>query len=320
MSENNIPVFSIITPTCRRPLLLKRNIDSVINQTFKDFEHIIVDDANDHETESLVSRYSDNRIIFHRHEIQKGAGAGYNSGIRLARGRFVLFLDDDDEYLPFFLEKMYDHFSRAGPATGFIWTGISRIKDTESGEVLLYSLVWPAHFKSREKGLVAATSIGNGFGVCVRKECIDIAGLYDESIPSGQDTDFLFRLARLFDFETIPEVLVKIHQHNYSQLTGRENDMVRLESREKFLSRNQDILVAFPGLYNVHYNAVARLCYNLKMKQKGRKTMFAIIKINPFHILNYTDLLFYELAGKDSVSFYNNSLLKKIIHLFKRNK
>jgi glycosyltransferase involved in cell wall biosynthesis len=317
MSEINIPVFSIITPTCRRPLLLKRTINSVIRQTFQDFEHIIVDDANDQETVNLINEYRDERIVSLKHTSPRGAAGGYNSGIKISKGRFILFLDDDDEYLPSFLEKIYNHFSQADKKVGFIWTGISRIKDTDTGESLLYSIVWPTRFTSKEQGLIAATSIGNGYGVCIRRECIDIIGLYDESIITGQDTDFLFRLARRFDFETIPEVLVKIHQHSYSQLTGKNNNLLRLELLEKILNKNQDLLSLFPKLYNIHYNAVARLYYNLKLKQKGRKSMFSIIKNNPFHILNYTDLFFYEWCGKDSFSFYNLSRIKKIIQFMK---
>jgi glycosyltransferase involved in cell wall biosynthesis len=319
MSEINIPVFSIITPTCRRPLLLRRTIISVIRQTFIDFEHIIVDDAGDPDTVSLINEYGDKRIVLIQHASPSGAAGGYNSGILAARGRFILFLDDDDEYLPSFLQKMYEHFSDADGKIGFVWTGISKVKDTDAGEIHLNSIIWPVRFKSVEQGLIAATSIGNGYGVCVRKECIDTIGLYDESIITGQDTDFLFRLASRFDFETIPEVLVKIHQHSYSQLSNRKFDLLRLELREKILKKNEDLLTAFPKLYNVHYKIVALLCYKLKMKQKGRKTMFSIIKNNPFNIINYTDLLFFELAGKNTAGLYNASIFPKLVRAIKRN-
>ena len=81
------PVFSIITPTFRRPLLLKRNILSVKNQTFENYEHIIIDDANDSETASIINEFEDKRIIFHQHETPKGAAGSYNTGIKLSRGQ-----------------------------------------------------------------------------------------------------------------------------------------------------------------------------------------------------------------------------------------
>lgn len=317
MSDNNLPVFSIITPTFRRPLLLMRTINSVRTQTFRDYEHIIIDDANDIDTEGIVNSLGDNKIIFEHHIAPKGAAAGYNTGIRLSRGKFILFLDDDDEYLPTFLEKMNIRFSNVDKNVGFIWTGISRIIDIEGGEKLLLSKIWPSQFPTRELGLCEATSIGNGFGVCVRKECIDIIGLYDESLMIGEDTDFLFRLAENFEFETIPEVLVKIHQHGPSQLTDKKNYLVRLEFCEKILTRHLDLLNEFPKLYYIHYIAVAGFCYGLKMKPKGRKILFSIIKKTPFHLLSYMDLLFFELTGKNTIIFLNKNGIRRILDLLK---
>ncbi len=88
------PVFSIITPTFRRYDLLRRNVKSVQNQTFKDYEHIIVDDGNDDRTARFIEDTSDKRIIYIKHERSKGAAASYNSGILKSRGYLILFLDD----------------------------------------------------------------------------------------------------------------------------------------------------------------------------------------------------------------------------------
>jgi glycosyltransferase involved in cell wall biosynthesis len=317
MPDPNQPIFSIITPTFRRPLLLKRTIYSVTRQTFNDYEHIIVDDANDPETESLVKGFADIRILFHCRDTPGGAAGSYNTGIKISRGRFILFLDDDDEYLPTFLETMYKHFSQAGKNIGFIWSGIARIKDTETGEKLLLTRTWPSKFFDRQQGLVAATSIGNGYGVCVRKECIDVIGLYDESLIMGQDTDFLLRLAEKFDFETIPQVLVHIHQHSSSQLTNDKNNLERLEFIEKILIKHNRFLLEFPELYYIHYKTAVNLCYKLELKQKGRKTMLAIIRNTPFRILNYSDLLVYELFGKDTITLYFESRFRKFVHFLK---
>jgi hypothetical protein len=71
-------------------------------------------------------------------------------------------------------------------------------------------------------------------------------------------------------------------------------------------------------LYYVHYKEVVDLCYNLKLKQKGRKTMLSIIKNTPFRILNIADLLFYELFGKNTVNFYQGSRFRKLVHFLKR--
>lgn len=311
------PVFSIITPTFRRPLLLKRNILSVKNQTFENYEHIIIDDANDQDTAFTVNEFNDEKIVFHQHLTNKGAAGSYNTGIKASRGRFILFLDDDDEYLPCFLKKVHDRFLHSSQNIGFIWTGISRIKDTVTGEKLLFSLIWPSRFLTKVEGLVAATSIGNGFGVCVRKDCFETIGIYDESLTVCEDTDLLFRLAQNFDFETIPEVLVKIHQHGNTQLTSDNNYLSRAEGKEIILNRYHDFIAQSPELYYAHYKAYADLCYKSGLKRKGRKSMFSIIRKTPLKILNFTDLLSYEVTGKETTNTYCGIKLRTIVRFLK---
>ena len=315
----NHPVFSIITPTFKRLSLLKRNILSVRNQTFENYEHIIIDDANDPETDRLVNIFSDDRIVLLHHEFSKGAGASYNTGIKASRGQFIVFLDDDDEYMPCFLRKMYQKFSNAKHNVGFILPGVSKIKDAHSGEELLSSIVLPSQFSTREEELIAATSIGNGYGVCIKRTCFDSIGMYDESLAFGQDTEFLFRLARNFECETIPEILVKIHFHEMPQLTDNVNNIKRLEIRERILEKNLDLLIQFPKLYYIHYQVVADLCYKLKLKKKGRKTMFSIIKHSPFKVLNFTDIVSFELFSKNTMEAYSSSAIRKVIHSLKLN-
>lgn len=316
--DPDIPVFSIITPTFKRPGLLLRNIKSVLNQTFCDYEHLIIDDANDDKTAELIDSFTDSRIIFLRHEKSRGAAASYNTGIRKSRGKFILFLDDDDEYMPRFLEKVNERFLNSGQELDFIWTGISKIKDTLQGEVLLFTLIWPSIFLRKEDGLVAATSIGNGFGVCVRRECIEAAGLFDETLTVCSDTDFMFRLAGKYNFQTVPESLVKIHQHELMQLTRDENNAERININEILLERYRDILRKYPKMFTAHYRSYADLCYRSGLKVKGRKAMYSILAKNHNRILICSDLISFELTGRSTVNTYFGRAMKGLINLMKR--
>ncbi|HUX95606.1 MAG TPA: glycosyltransferase [Bacteroidales bacterium] len=312
-SEN--PLFSIITPTFKRPEFLARNIRSVINQTYNTFEHIIIDDANDSTTEKLIDSFGDERIKLVKHEKSKGAAASYNSGLRKSCGKFVLFLDDDDEYMPFFLEKMHKCFISEDMELGFVWSGISKIEDTDDGEIALYSRVWPGDFSKKENGIIAATSIGNGFGLCVRRECFGKIGFYDESLKIGEDTDLLFRLTMNFKFKTIPDVLVKIHQHKFNQLTGEENYLDKIRGMEIILERYRDFLKQYPKVFAVHYSAYARLCYRYKLNKNGRAAIAEIVLNQPANIKTYFNFISYELTGKSiSDTFFG----KTINLLFKR--
>jgi len=297
---------------------LKRNIRSVINQTFTDYEHIIVDDDNNYNISLLIEEFNDERILLFKNVRSKGAAGAYNCGIINSIGNFITFLDDDDEYMPHFLERMYSLFLKSDKDLGFAWSGISRIRDTPEGEIVGISLIWTYCFKDKEEGLIAATSIGNGFGVCIRRDCIEKAGLYDETLKVGADTDFLFRLAINFKFCTIPEILVKIHQHSLNQLTAQENNAERLRLWEIILERYKDFLQRYPGVYIAHYSSFSDLCYRSQGKKKGRRIFFSIIKKRPLRIKTYVDLISYELIGNNASSSYFGKIILRFKYLIRR--
>lgn len=113
-----MPAVSVITPTYNRPGYLKAAIESVLAQSFTDFEHIIVDDGSDSETRAVVERFDDRRIRY-VYQDNAGRGAARNRGLALATGEYVAFLDDDDLYLP---EKLAVQvaFLEAQPAVGLV--------------------------------------------------------------------------------------------------------------------------------------------------------------------------------------------------------
>lgn len=307
------PFFSVITPSFRRCELLRRNIKSLVNQTFDNYEHIIVDDACDSATFNLIKEINDPRIVYLSHSLQQGAAASYNTGIKSSKGSYILFLDDDDEYLPEFLQKVHERFSKKRNDLDFIWTGVTRIKDTRSGEIFLNNLKWPEKFENKENALVAATSIGNGFGLCISRKCIESVGLYDESLKIGSDTDFLFRISENSHFETIPEVLVRIHKHDLSQLTDKDNNSERIIGKEIILRRYEYLLNKYPRLFFTHYRGLADTCYKAGQRRKGRKALFSLIMYSPFRLRTYVDLITYELTGKNLGNTHTGKVLK---HLF----
>ncbi len=101
------PKVSVIIPTYNRPNLIKRAIKSILNQTYQNFEIIIIDDSPNDETEKVIKNFHDERIKYIRNQKRKGPSAARNQGIKESSkdSKYIAFLDDDDEYLPHFLEK-----------------------------------------------------------------------------------------------------------------------------------------------------------------------------------------------------------------------
>jgi glycosyltransferase involved in cell wall biosynthesis len=105
----NSPLFSIIIATYNRATLLPRAIKSVVNQSYDDFELIIINDGSTDNTHKVVSVFNDNRIIYAQFNNNKGALAAKNKGFALSRGKYSIRLDDDDILLPNALEIVASH-------------------------------------------------------------------------------------------------------------------------------------------------------------------------------------------------------------------
>jgi glycosyltransferase involved in cell wall biosynthesis len=118
IAKKNVPVFSIVIPIYNKEPHITRSINSVLKQTFKDFELIIVCDPSTDKSNEKVSKFSDSRIrVFHRDKPGPGGYAARNLGIRESHSEWIAFLDADDEWYPEHLEKLRalaEQFPRAG--------------------------------------------------------------------------------------------------------------------------------------------------------------------------------------------------------------
>jgi len=117
-----LPCVSVVLPTHNRAHLLSRAIDSVISQTMQDWELIVVDDGSTDDTQKTVEGYRDrlgSRLVYHDQD-NAGPGAARNLGIDRARGRFVAFLDSDDEFMPTKLARQVELFEKE-PSLGLVY-------------------------------------------------------------------------------------------------------------------------------------------------------------------------------------------------------
>lgn len=128
---NKNPTVSVIIPTYNRAHLVGRAIQSVLNQTYKDFELIIVDDGSTDNTEDIIKKYQkkDERIKYIRRKKNKGGSVARNTGINAAIGEYIAFLDSDDEWLTEKLERQMKVFKSTSSEVGVVYSGFFRIND-----------------------------------------------------------------------------------------------------------------------------------------------------------------------------------------------
>lgn len=193
------PLISVIIPTYNRAYILSKAIESVLNQTFKDFELIVVDDGSTDETPYLVSKYP---LIYVR-KPHKGVSHTRNTGVLKAKGEFIAFLDSDDAFVKDKLEKQIKFFEKNPDykivQTEEIWYKGERIINPKK----IHQKAEGWFFDRAIKLCVVSIST-----VLIKKEVFSEVGLFDEDFPVCEDYEFWLRVSLKMSVGLIKEYLV----------------------------------------------------------------------------------------------------------------
>lgn len=206
---NTVPFFSVVIPLYNKERSIRRAVSSVLGQSFCDLELIIVDDGSTDRGLAQIAYVSDDRMRIIASE-NGGVGHARNLGIASACGAWIAFLDADDEWLPEFLQKVYDAVHLI-PAAEVIYTLSAQLYEgcrLNSSSPLDSKAVVVDYLRS-----VTCDGIEemNSSCVAVRRTVFDRVGLFAEGVSLGEDTDMWLRLAWMATILHVPEVLAIVH-------------------------------------------------------------------------------------------------------------
>ena len=305
--STTLPKVSVIIPTYNRAHLLERSIRSVLDQTYQDFELIVVDDGSTDNTEEIVARFGDDRLKYIRRNQSSGSPAApTNTGIKAARGEYMAIQDSDDEWLPGKLEKQMQVFDNASARVGIVYTDMWRI--SEDG----MKKYWHSPRIMPEEGIVYGEALGYrvmciGTGTLVIKgECFNKAGLFDEKLPMLIDTELLIRMSRYYYFYHIEEPLVNYFTTASSISSSREADIT---ARKLILERYFEDIKTDRRILARHYFGIGFiLCANGEVKP-ARSYLIKAIVAYPLNI-KFLLLAFISLFGqwpcRKTIAIYQN--------------
>lgn len=188
------PLVSIIIPAYRVAPFIKETLDSVFAQTFTDYEAIVINDGSPDtdELEQALQPYRE-QILYLRQE-NRGAGAARNAGLKVARGRYVAFLDGDDTYASGFLSDQMELIQSNG-GYDLVYADAKNFGEIKSDGLTNMDV-------NQSRGEVDAEALISGrcnvitSAVLARRELILAIGLFDESLRNSQDFDLWIRLAK----------------------------------------------------------------------------------------------------------------------------
>ena len=207
-------MVSVIIPTYKRPLKLSRAIDSVLNQTYTNIEVIVVDDndpdtAERVETEEVMRKYRGNpKVKYVKHEYNKNGSAARNTGFRNSIGEYIMFLDDDDEFLPKKVEAQVRCLESRDNSWGACYTRYIRLKNGKIDTICAENREGYLYFEELCRNLF----IQAGSNLMIRRKVFEEIGGFDESFYRNQDIEFAVRLLKNYKLAYVDEMGLIYHR------------------------------------------------------------------------------------------------------------
>lgn len=214
---NQLKKVSVVIPTYSRPKYLERCINSVLNQTYKNTEIIVVDDNDSNtearkETEKTMAKYkSVTNVNYIKHDKNRNGSAARNTGWKNSSGEYITFIDDDDVILETKIEKQVACLEKLDDSWGACYTGYQLIKENGTKQYSSENRYGNCYVDA----LMRTMFMGSGSNLFLRKSVVDEIGGYDESFQRNQDIEFLVRVLEKYKLAYLDESLLIIHQEGY---------------------------------------------------------------------------------------------------------
>jgi glycosyltransferase involved in cell wall biosynthesis len=272
--EMKTPFFTVVIPTYNRQQLVREAIQSVLDQTFQDFELIVVDDHSTDQTRKVVGSFSDSRIDFILNNRGRGGAGTRNAGIFRARGEWIAFLDDDDVWHSNKLSLLYDKIVKLGETAGLIYTGYATYDFKNNVEI-------EAHLPEREgwiqNDILYKNYIGTFSAVAIRTDLLRKVGGLDEEFSALQDVELYARVTRLTKVAFIKEILSRIRLSNQDRITlapekKLESTILLWEKNRQLINRNIKLLQRAASrvlLYAIQTGEIAMIMKSLPLALMG---------------------------------------------------
>lgn len=177
--------FSVIVPTCGRLDMLQRAISSLDAQTYKDFEVVIIDDMKEGTLDLSAFDYKNLDIVIVKNTGEHGVSRARNLGIARAKGQWICFLDDDDEFSYDYLSVLHENIE-SDETIDLYWCGVRVKLNPQEHKKPLRELL---PYKNED-----VFTIGISYGVVIKSSVLTRYGYFNDEFIVGEDTELLFRL------------------------------------------------------------------------------------------------------------------------------
>jgi glycosyltransferase involved in cell wall biosynthesis len=262
---NPAPKISVVIATYNRARLLPQTIESVLKQTFQDFETIVVDDGSTDNTVEIVRAYGDR--VKYVQQTNRGPSAARNFGAQVARGSWIAFQDSDDLCASNYLESLYK-FASSHSNCGMIFANGAYLHGKEHGRETIIPTGLSRRLAKKGVRLVDLfdKSIVRLQAALISRACYDAVGGHNETLRIAMDLDLAFRIFMVSPVAYLDEVVFHYRKHEGN--TGRDQEL-RLRENIRVIEK---LIGNFPDAVTIlgHGRVARRLAYRYYRLAKWR--------------------------------------------------
>jgi glycosyltransferase involved in cell wall biosynthesis len=258
--HNKSTLVSIITPCLNSAEFIERTINSVLNQSYKNIEYIIIDGGSVDGTVDIIKKYED-KLSYWLSEPDDGLYCAINKGMHIAKGEIVGYLNSDDIYYPDTLKKVISFFCEK-KEIDLVYGKLNFIDINDS---IIFTMTYPS-FNLKSFSSLNYSTIGQPSSFWRRDLMINV-NYFNENFKLAADFDFFIKSGKVGKFHFLPEKLAGFRIHR-SQLT----------EKHKFISRNE-VAIIHKNYRSNRYTFPRNFLYNFYFKLINIKSI--IIKLFP---------------------------------------
>ncbi|MDD5634411.1 MAG: glycosyltransferase family 2 protein [Candidatus Omnitrophica bacterium] len=279
MSEHADPLVSVVMPTYNRAGTIERAVKSVLLQTYKNCELIIVDDGSKDDTENIVARFKSEKVKYFKNDRNRGVVYTRNFGIKEARGEYVAFLDSDDEWFAEKIEKQLNKALEIEKPLFVFCNGYC--EGTEK------KYAWDLNINStfltyNEKVHPLKQSVPPPSCWFISRDVFEKIGLFDGNLYTWEDPDLVLRMfLGGINIYFLNELLLEWHKSSNNLSSINEK---LLGAKEVFLKKHLENMRKDKDYIYRFFCSMAKDYLKLGDKKKSRKYLLDAFKTNPYKI------------------------------------
>ena len=278
MNSQPIIISCIVTSYKREKRVVKRALDSILSQTFENYEILLIDDNRGEGSETFSEALKElcslsEKIRLFKTEGGHGAQCARNTGIRHASGKYLAFLDDDDEWLPSKLAKQAAVLD-ADPSIGMCYCNSMVVNEGFDPPKVITKKAGTFMTDAAYRDMLRRDNVGSTSKAMIRENVFETVGGFDESFPARQDYEMWIRISRSFKIRGIDEMLVRYHISGGNEQISKNWDNC-IEGHTKLYMKYKADIDRDP---RARFNILFYLAHYHRMKGNSLKAVGLYIK------------------------------------------